>query len=93
MRILFLGDIVGRSGRLAVINNINEIIDKRKIRIINYLKRIVPDNEKLYLIDLTGLLSNQGKATNIAIPAAITTNPKNLADKPKSGKVIALSIA
>ena len=31
MRIFFLGDIVGRSGRLAVINNINEIIDKRKI--------------------------------------------------------------
>ena len=29
MRIFFLGDIVGRSGRLAVINNINEIIDKR----------------------------------------------------------------
>ena len=31
MRIFFLGDIVGKSGRLAVINNINEIIDKRKI--------------------------------------------------------------
>ena len=31
MRIFFLGDIVGRSGRLAVINNISEIIDKRKI--------------------------------------------------------------
>ena len=31
MRIFFLGDIVCRSGRLAVINNINEIIDKRKI--------------------------------------------------------------
>ena len=31
MRIFFLGDIVCKSGRLAVINNINEIIDKRKI--------------------------------------------------------------
>ena len=35
------------------------IIDKRKIRIINYLKRIVPDNEKLYLIDLTGFYSGK----------------------------------
>lgn len=30
------------------------IIDKRKIRLINYLKKIIPVDEKLYLIDLTG---------------------------------------
>ena len=47
----------------------------------------------LYLIDFTGLLSSQGKATNIAIPAAITTKPRNLAERPKSGNVTALSIA
>ena len=47
----------------------------------------------LYFIDFTGLLSNQGRATNIAIPAAITTNPRNLAESPKRGKVTALNIA
>ncbi len=31
MRIFFLGDIVGRSGRLAVINNLKEILKKKKI--------------------------------------------------------------
>ena len=30
------------------------IIDQRKIRLINYLKKIIPIDEKLYLIDLTG---------------------------------------
>ena len=47
----------------------------------------------LYLIDFTGLLSNQGKATNIAIPAAMTTKPKNFADNPNNGKVTARNIA
>ena len=31
MRIFFLGDIVGKSGRLAVINNLKEILKKKKI--------------------------------------------------------------
>jgi len=31
MRILFLGDIVGRSGRLAVIKNLKDILKKKKI--------------------------------------------------------------
>ncbi len=31
MRIFFLGDIVGRSGRLAVIKNLKDIIEKKKI--------------------------------------------------------------
>ena len=47
----------------------------------------------LYLIDFTGLLSNQGRAAKIAMPAAITTKPKNLAVSPNSGKSIALSMA
>ena len=47
----------------------------------------------LYFIDLTGLLSNQGRAAKIAIPAAITTKPKNFAVNPNNGKSIALSMA
>jgi len=31
MRIFFLGDIVGRSGRIAVIKNLKEILEKKKI--------------------------------------------------------------
>ena len=31
MRIFFLGDIVGRSGRLAVISNLKDILEKKKI--------------------------------------------------------------
>ena len=31
MRIFFLGDIVGRSGRLAVVSNLKDIIEKKKI--------------------------------------------------------------
>ena len=31
MKIFFLGDIVGRSGRLAVIKNLNDILEKKKI--------------------------------------------------------------
>ena len=31
MRIFFLGDIVGRSGRLAVVTNLKDIIEKKKI--------------------------------------------------------------
>ena len=34
MKILFLGDIVGRSGRSAVIKNLNEIINKKKINFV-----------------------------------------------------------
>ena len=34
-----------------------------------------------------------GRATKIAIPAAITTNPRNFAVKPNKGKVTALNIA
>ena len=30
MRIFFLGDIVGRSGRLAVVKNLKEILKKKK---------------------------------------------------------------
>ena len=47
----------------------------------------------LYLIDFTGLQSSHGKAAKIAIPAAITAKPKNLAVSPNRGKSIALSIA
>ena len=31
MRIFFLGDIVGRSGRIAVIKNLKDILEKKKI--------------------------------------------------------------
>ena len=31
MRIFFLGDIVGRSGRLAVVANLKDILEKKKI--------------------------------------------------------------
>ena len=47
----------------------------------------------LYLIDFTGLLSSQGKAAKIAIPAAIVTNPKNFAVNPNKEKSTALNIA
>ncbi len=30
MKILFLGDIVGKSGRLSVISNLQDIIKKKK---------------------------------------------------------------
>ena len=30
MRIFFLGDIVGRSGRLAVVMNLKDILEKKK---------------------------------------------------------------
>jgi Uncharacterized protein conserved in bacteria len=31
MKIFFLGDIVGKSGRLTVIKNLKDIVDKKKI--------------------------------------------------------------
>ena len=31
MRIFFLGDIVGRSGRLAVVANLKGILEKKKL--------------------------------------------------------------
>ena len=31
MRIFFLGDIVGRSGRSAVIMNLKDIVEKKKL--------------------------------------------------------------
>ena len=34
MRIIFLGDIVGRSGRFAVIKNLKDIIEKKKINYV-----------------------------------------------------------
>ena len=47
----------------------------------------------LYLIDFTGLLSSQGRAANIAIPAAMTIKPKNFAVIPNKEKSMALNIA
>tara|TARA_Y100000741_G_scaffold184630_1_gene140315 strand:- start:50 stop:850 length:801 start_codon:yes stop_codon:yes gene_type:complete len=34
MRIFFLGDIVGRSGRLAVVKNLKDILEKKKINFV-----------------------------------------------------------
>tara|TARA_B100000965_G_scaffold297437_1_gene255768 strand:- start:50 stop:850 length:801 start_codon:yes stop_codon:yes gene_type:complete len=34
MRIFFLGDIVGRSGRLAIIKNLKDILEKKKINFV-----------------------------------------------------------
>ena len=31
MRIFFLGDIVGRSGRLAIVKNLKDILEKKKL--------------------------------------------------------------
>ena len=31
MRIFFLGDIVGRSGRLAIVKNLKNILEKKKL--------------------------------------------------------------
>ena len=34
MRIFFLGDIVGRSGRLAIVKNLKNILEKKKINFV-----------------------------------------------------------
>ena len=37
MRIFFLGDIVGRSGRLSIVKNLKNILEKKKIiKILNF---------------------------------------------------------
>ena len=65
---------------------------RTKKLITNNAKKVLL-NMPLYLIDFTGLLSSQGRAANIAIPAAMTIKPKNFAVIPNKEKSIALNIA